>query len=415
MSKRIVVTGMGAITPVGHTVQQLWEAVRNGRSGITRIIAFDPSDLQTQIAAQVKDFDPKAHFGARSARHMDRFIQFAVFAAQDAVANAGLEITADNSERIAVIIGSGVGGMGTLVEQVHVLAKKGPRRVSPFFIPMMLSDSAAGQVAIHLGAKGPNMAIVSACASSANAIGEAAEVIRRGVAEIAICGGSEAAILPLAIAGFNVMGALSTYNEEPARACRPFEATRSGFVMGEGAGVLVLEALEHARARGAQISGELIGYGASADAYHIVAPMQDGSGAALAMRRALDSSGVSPEKVDYINAHGTGTKLNDGAETRAIKSVFGKRAYRVPVTSTKPVTGHLLGGAGAIESIICLKAMETGYIPPTINYSEPDPECDLDYVPNTARRADIYVSMTNSFGFGGHNASLVFRSANGIG
>lgn len=414
MSRRVVVTGMGAITPVGQSVAELWEAAKSGRSGVRRITAFDASDLATQIAAEVRDFDPVARFGRREARRMDRFIQFAVAAAQDAVVDAGLEITQENADRVAIIIGSGVGGMATLIEQVRVLAEKGPSRVSPLFIPMMLTDSAAGQVAISLGARGPNMAVVSACASSANAIGEAGEVIRRGSADVVICGGTEAAILPLAIAAFNVMGALSAENEDPPRACRPFDANRSGFVMGEGAGILVLEELGHARSRGARILGELIGYGASADAYHIVAPMEDGVGAALAMRVALQTAGISPGEVDYINAHGTGTPLNDSAETRAIKSVFGEHAYRVPVTSTKPVTGHLLGGAGAVEAIICLKAIETGCIPPTINLATPDPECDLDYVPNSARFKPVCTAMTNSFGFGGHNATIVFRSVDEV-
>ncbi len=410
MPKRVVVTGMGAITPVGQNVAELWAAVRDGRSGVARITSLDASDLQTQIAGEVKGFDPIARFGARNARRLDRFMQFAIVAAEEAVADAGLAITAENRDRVAVIIGSGIGGMGTLLEQVDVLREKGPRRVSPFLIPMMLADSAAGQVAINLGVRGPNMAILSACASSANAIGEAGEIIRRGDADVAICGGTEAGILRLAIAAFNVMGALSTENGDPPRACRPFDATRSGFVMGEGAGIIVLESEEHARARGARLRGELVGYGASADAYHIVAPDENGSGAALAMRRALENGSISPREVDYINAHGTGTSLNDAAETLAIKTVFGADAYRVPVTSTKPVTGHLLGGAGAVEAIISLKAMEEGCIPPTINYATPDPACDLDYVPNVARAATLRMVMSNSFGFGGHNATLIFRA-----
>ena len=410
MTRRVVVTGMGAITPVGHTVAEMWSAVREGRSGVGRIMSLDASDLQTQIAAEVKGFDPIARFGAKNARRLDRFMQFAVVAAEEAVADAGLTITAENRDRVAVVIGSGIGGMGTLVEQVEVLREKGPKRVSPLLIPMMLADSAAGQVAINLGVRGPNMAVLSACASSANAIGEAGEIIQRGDADVAICGGSEAGILRLSIAAFNVMGALSTDNDEPTRACRPFDATRGGFVMGEGAGILVLESAEHAQARGARLRGELVGYGASADAYHIVAPAEDGSGAALAMRRALESGGISPQEIDYINAHGTGTLLNDAMETLAVKIIFGAEAHRVPVSSTKPVTGHLLGGAGAVEAIICLKAMEEGCIPPTINYATPDPGCDLDYVPNTARAATLRTVMSNSFGFGGHNASLIFRA-----
>jgi len=337
-------------------------------------------------------------------------MQFAVVAAEDAVAQAGLRVSPENSDRVGVIIGSGIGGMGTLVEQVDVLREKGPRRVSPFLVPMMLADSAAGQVAINIGARGPNMAVLSACASSTQAIGEAGEVIRRGAADVMLCGGAEAGILRLAIAAFNVMGAISTDNDAPERACRPFDATRNGFVMAEGAGVLVLESLEHAQARGARILGELVGYGASADAVHITAPAEDGAGAALAMRHALRSGGIAPEEIDYINAHGTSTPLNDVMETRAIKLVFGERARQIPISSTKAVTGHLLGSAGAVEAIICLKALEAGIIPPTINYATPDPDCDLDYVPNVARPARLRTVMSNSFGFGGHNATIILRA-----
>ncbi len=410
MSDRIVVTGMGAISPVGHDVQALWNAVLEGHSGIGPITAFDATDYQTKIAAEVQGFDPDSHFGAKVARRMDRFIQFAVYAAQQAVADAGLRITEDNADRAAVIVGSGVGGMNTLVEQVHVLDQKGPRRVSPLFVPMMLTDSAAGQVAIELGARGPNLAVVSACASGANAIGEAAEIIRRGAADIALCGGAEASILPLAIAAFNVMGALSIDNDDPPHACRPFDATRGGFVMGEGAGILVLEAEKHARARGATILAALDGYGSTADAYHIVAPVEDGRGAAKSMLAALATAQMPLDEVGYINAHGTGTKLNDLAETRAIKAVFGEQAHRVPVSSTKPVTGHLLGAAGAIEAIICVKALQEGIIPPTHNLQHPDPECDLDYVSAGPRRAQLGAVLSNSFGFGGHNATLAFRA-----
>lgn len=409
MSKRVVITGMGAITPVGQTVDALWEAVRDGRSGIGPITLFDASDLDTRIAGEVKEWDPVARFGVKSARRLDRFMQFAVAAAEDAVAQSGLRVGPENSDRVGVIIGSGIGGMGTLVEQMDVLREKGPRRVSPFLVPMMLADSAAGQVAINIGARGPNMAVLSACASSTQAIGEAGEVIRRGAADVVICGGAEAGILRLAVAAFNVMGAISTYNDAPERACRPFDATRNGFVMGEGAGVLVLESLEHAQARGARVLGELVGYGASADAVHITAPAEDGAGAALAMRHALHSGGIAPEEIDYINAHGTATPLNDVMETRAIKTVFGERARQIPVSSTKSVTGHLLGSAGAVEAIICLKALEAGIIPPTINYATPDPECDLDYVPNVARPARLRTVMSNSFGFGGHNATIILR------
>ena len=406
---RVVVTGMGAVTPLGNDVPTTWQSVVEGRSGVGKITLFDASDLETQIAAEVKGFDPVALFGAKGARRMDRYTQFALAAAQEAVADARLTFGPGNNERVAVIVGTGVGGMGTLVQQVHQLDQAGPRRVSPFFIPMTLSDSAAGQVAITFGIRGPNMAILSACASGANCIGEAAEMIRHGRVDKAICGAAEAGILRLAIAAFNAMGAVSRRNEEPTRACRPFDANRDGFVMGEGAGIVILERLEDALARGAPVYAEIIGYGASADAWHIAAPPEDGAGAALAMRVALTSAGIVPVDVDYINAHGTSTPLNDKAETLAIKSVFGTHAYRLAVSSTKSTTGHLLGASGAVEAIITAKALQEGIIPPTINYETPDPDCDLDYVPNSARQAPLRVALSNSFGFGGHNASLALR------
>lgn len=405
---RVVVTGLGAITPLGNNVSTLWTGLAKGHSGVGPITHFDASDLATRIAAEVKDFDPKEHFGYKEAKRLDRFIQFAVVAVKEAIADAGLVIHENNSEQIGVVIGSGIGGIGTLVSQVKVFEEHGPRRVSPFFIPMMLPDSAAGQVAITFGIKGPNMAVITACATGANAIGEAAEMIRRGFVHTAICGGSEAAILPLCVAAFNVMGVLSTRNDEPQRASRPFDVQRDGFVIGEGAVILVLERLEEAQARGAKIYGEVIGYGSSADAYHMASPALDGAGAAQAMRMALSDAELTPRDVDYINAHGTGTALNDVSETAAIKSVFGDQAYKVAVSSTKSMIGHLLGAAGAVEAIACLKALETGLIPPTINYEYPDPECDLDYVPNEARPANLRTAMSNSFGLGGHNACLIF-------
>ncbi len=410
---RVVVTGLGAITPVGNDVPTLWKALAEGHSGVGPITHFDASALATRIAAEVKDFDPKEHLGHKEARRLDRFMQFAVVAVEEAIADAGLVINESNSEQTGVVIGSGIGGVGTLVSQVKVLEERGPRRVSPFLIPMMLPDSAAGQVAITFGIKGPNMAVTSACATGLNVIGEAAEMIRRGFVHTAICGGSEAAILSLCVAAFNVMGVLSTRNDEPKRACRPFDAQRDGFVIGEGAAILVLERLEDAQARGARIYGEVIGYGSSADAYHMAAPAVDGTGAAQAMRMALSDAGLRPHDVDHINAHGTGTSLNDVSETAAIKSVFGDHAYKVAVSSTKSMTGHLMGAAGAIEAIACLKALETGLIPPTINYEHPDPECDLDYVPNEARPANLRIAMSNSFGLGGHNACLIFRKFEG--
>ena len=406
---RVVVTGMGAVTPVGNDVPTTWKNVVEGRSGVGKITLFDATDLETRIAAEVKGFDPVALFGAKAARRMDRYTQFALAAAQEAVADARLTFGPGNNERVAVIVGTGVGGMGTLVQQVHQLDQAGPRRVSPFFIPMMLCDSAAGQVAIAFGIRGPNMAVLSACASGANCIGEAAEMIRHGRVDKAVCGAAEAGVLRLAIAAFNAMGAVSRRNEEPTRACRPFDANRDGFVMGEGAAIMILERLEDALARGAPVYAEIIGYGASADAWHITAPPEDGAGAALAMRVTLTSAGIVPADVDYINAHGTSTPLNDKAETLAIKSVFGPHAYRLAVSSTKSTTGHLLGASGAVAAIITVKALQEGVIPPTINYETPDPDCDLDYVPNSARQAPLRVALCNSFGFGGHNACLAWR------
>jgi 3-oxoacyl-[acyl-carrier-protein] synthase II len=407
---RIVITGLGAITPLGHDVQSTWAGLVENRSGAGLITLFDASQLQTQIAAEVKGFDPDAHFGRRQARRYDRFIQFALVAAEQAIADSGLRFDNGLSERTGVVIGSGVGGISSILEEAEVYATRGPRRVSPFLIPRMLADSAAGQVAIAFGIRGPNMAVVTACATGTNAIGEAAEMIRRGWIDAAITGGSEAAITGVALAAFNVMGAISTDNETPARASRPFDAKRNGFVMGEGAGVLVLERLTHALARDARIYGEVVGYGSTADAFHMAAPAEDGRGAVQAMQMALDNAGLPTTDVDYINAHGTSTPLNDKTETLAIKTVFGSHAHRLPVSSTKSMMGHLLGAAGAVEAIACLKALNEELIPPTINYEYPDPECDLDYVPNQARPAPLRVAMSNSFGFGGHNATLIFQT-----
>ena len=413
MNTPIMVTGLGMVSPLGNDVPSTWTSLVAGRSGVGPITTFDASNCATRIAAEVRGFDPSALFGRRDARRMDRFTQFAMAAAGQALQDAGLVITEGNARRIGAVIGSGVGGIISILEQAEVLRSSGPRRVSPFLIPMMLSDTAPGQVAISYGLKGPNFAVVSACASGANAIGEAAEVIRRGSADAMLAGGAEAGIVPLALAGFNIMQALSTRNEEPERACRPFDATRDGFVIGEGGGVVLLESETHARSRGARIYAELVGYGATADAYHITAPEESGDGAARAMQAALDQARLDPGQVDYLNAHGTGTVLNDKGETAAIKKVFGEHAYRLPVSSTKSMTGHLLGGAGAVEAIFSILALTQGLLPPTINYEQPDPECDLDYVPNAARRATVSVTMSNSFGFGGHNACLVFRTPNG--
>ncbi len=409
MSKRVVITGMGAITPVGNDVPSTWESLKAGRSGIARITRFDPSDLATQFAGEVKDFDPAERFGRKAARRMDRVTQFAMEACHQAIASSQLLENGVNRDRIGVVIGSGIGGIGTLLKQYDVLKSRGPRRVSPFLIPMMLPDTSAAEVAIEYGLRGPNMAVVTACATGTNALGEAFEMVARSAADAILAGGSDAGVLPISIAGFNVMGALSTRNDDPAGACRPFDADRDGFVISEGAAVLIVEDLDHALARGATIHAEIVGYGTSVDANHMAAPLETGDGARLAMQNALDRAGLEPEAVDYLNAHGTSTRLNDVAETRAIKTVLGEHAYDVAVSSTKSMTGHLLGGAGALEALICVKVLEDGIIPPTINYETPDPDCDLDYVPNEARRADVRVAMSNSFGFGGHNACVVLR------
>ena len=411
MRRRVVITGMGCISPLGSDVATTWDAICSGRSGMGPITLFDASDLETRFAAEVKGFDPVAHFGRKDARRMDRYTQFAMVAALQAVAAARLQVTDANRDDIGAYIGTGIGGVATLIEGVDTLRTGGARRVSPFMIPLMLPDSGGAQVAIHLGIRGPNLAVVSACATGANAIGEAAEVIRRGAAEVMLAGGAEAGIVRVALAGFNVMTALSRRNDAPERASRPFDLHRDGFVAGEGAGVLVLESLEYARARGAEVLGELLGYGVNNDAYHISAPSEDGSGAARCLSLALKDSGLPPTEIGYINAHGTSTPLNDRSETAAIKRVFGQSAYQTPVSSTKSMTGHLLGAAGGIEAIFSLLAIRDGLLPPTINYETPDPECDLDYVPNQLRRAPIRHAMSNSFGFGGHNACLIFGHA----
>ncbi|GAB4447008.1 MAG: beta-ketoacyl-ACP synthase II [Anaerolineales bacterium] len=408
MRRRVVVTGMGCISPVGNTVEETWKSLLAGKSGAGPITLFDASRHKTRFAAEVKGFDPVAVFGNREARKMDRFTQFATVAALEALAQARLTIDDSNRHRVGIVIGTGIGGIGTILEQVEVLRERGPERLSPFLVPMMISDSAAGMLAIRLGARGPNMALATACASGNNAIGEALEMIRRGSADVMIAGAAEGALVPLAMAGMNVMGALSTRNDDPLTASRPFDKTRDGFLMGEGAGVLILESLEHAQTRGASILAEISGYGTTDDAYHISAPAENGAGAALSMRLALEDAVLQVTDIDYINAHGTSTPLNDKSETAAIKTVFGEQAYKIPVSSTKSMTGHLLGASGAVEAVFSILAMREGVIPPTINYRTPDPECDLDYVPNQPRKAVIRHAMSNSFGFGGHNATLVF-------
>ena len=405
--RRVVITGLGIVCPVGNDIETTWQALMKGQSGVGPITLFDASDLKTRFAAEVKDFDARALFGSREARRMDRFTHFALAAALQALEDSQLDLDATDRDRVGVVMGSGIGGVGTLLVEAEKLFRQGSQWISPHLVPMMLPDTAPAKIAIHLGLRGPNMSIATACASGNNAIGEAAAMIRRGAADIMFTGGAEAGIVRLAMAGFSNMGALSQRNEDPQRASRPFDRDRDGFVAGEGAGVLVIESEEHARQRGAHIYAEVLGYGASADAYHITAPLENGEGAIIAMQKALDDAGISPEDVDYINAHGTSTKLNDRSETHAIKQVFGEAAYDVAISSTKSMTGHLLGAAGAIEAIFCAKAIETDYAPPTINYETPDPECDLDYVPNEARRMTINVAMSNSFGFGGHNACLI--------
>jgi len=407
MRKRVVVTGLGCVSPVGNNVEETWQALLAGKSGADDITQFDASQHKTRFAAEVKGFDGVALFGVREARKMDRFTQFAMAATLEALEQANYSIDESNRDRIGVLIGSGIGGVITLLEQAEVLRERGPDRISPFLIPMMISDSAAGMIAIRLGARGPNMALATACASGSNAIGEASEIIRRGTVDAMIAGASEASLVALAMGGMNVMGALSTRNDDPQKASRPFDKDRDGFLMGEGAGIVLLESLEHAQARGAKILCELTGYGTSDDAYHVSAPAENGAGAALSMQYALDDGDFEPEDIGYINAHGTSTPLNDKSETAAIKTVFGEQAYSIPISSTKSMTGHLLGASGAVEAIVCAKVFQDNILPATINYETPDPDCDLDYVPNQTRSATPEHIMSNSFGFGGHNATLI--------
>lgn len=407
--RRVVVTGLGLITPVGTGVEQFWRSLLAGQSGVGPITAFDASTYPTRIAAQVDDFDPLQYMDRKDAKRMDRFAQMAVGAAHLALTDAGLDLATCDPDQVGVTMGTGIGGIHTLVDQIEVMSTRGPDRVSPFFIPMMIANMAGGQLAIALGARGPNTTHVTACAASANAIGDAFRILQRGEAEVMVTGGAEACLVPIALAGFCSMKALSERNEEPEKASCPFDARRDGFVMGEGAGVLVLEALSHAQKRGARIYAEVAGYGMTGDAYHITAPPPDGNGGARAMRRALADAGLEPSRIDYINAHGTATPPGDRAETAAIKAVFGEHAYRIPVSSTKSMTGHLLGAAGGVELAACILAIRDGMIPPTTNYQEQDPECDLDYVPNQARAWPVQVALSNSFGFGGQNATLIVK------
>ncbi|MFZ5827990.1 MAG: beta-ketoacyl-ACP synthase II [Bacillota bacterium] len=409
MARRVVITGMGAITPLGLSVSEFWDGLVAGKSGVGPITRFDTTEFEVKIAAEVKGFVPAEHLDRKEARRMDRYTQFAVAAAKQAWADAGLNVDELDPERCGVYLGSGIGGMETFSEELGVLMQKGNKRVSPFMVPMMISNMAAGMIAIQFRLQGPNMTTVTACSSANNAIGEAYHAILAGRADLMVSGGSEASILPISVAGFNNMHALSTRNEEPEKASRPFDKERDGFVMGEGAGVVVLESLEYALERGARIYGEIIGYGSAADAYHMVQPPENGEGGARAMRRALKDAGLEPSAVGYINAHGTSTPQGDIAETRAIKAVFGEHARKLAISSTKSMHGHLLGAAGAVELIATVMAVREGVLPPTINQEVADPECDLDYVPNQARRAQVEVGLSNSFGFGGQNATVIVR------
>ena len=411
--RRAVITGMGAITPLGNSVEQFWQGCLEGRSGIDYLSQFDASTYPVRIAGEVKGFDPEDYMERREARRMARFSQFAVAAARQAIEGAGLRPEREDRERIGVLLGVGIGGFPNVDEGMRTVVSRGGMRLDPFFIAKMLPNMAAAHVAMQFGLKGYNNTVTTACAAATQAMGDALELIRRGWADVVITGGAEAALCELGLAGFAVMRALSTQNEPPQKASRPFDAKREGFVAAEGAAIFVLESLEHALARGAPILAELAGYAATADAYHIVAPCADGEGAVRCMRLALEDAGVSPEEVDYINAHGTSTPLNDAVETMAIKRVFGEYAYRVPISSTKSMIGHCFGAAGAVESVACIKSIQTGLVHPTINYEQPDPDCDLDYVPNQPRRAQVRVVLKNSFGFGGQNACLVFKRFEG--
>ncbi|MFH1037964.1 MAG: beta-ketoacyl-ACP synthase II [PVC group bacterium] len=411
--RRVVITGMGVVTPIGNNPFEFWDALASCRSGIGRITAFDPSGFDSQIAGEIKNFDPDQHLDRKQLKRMDRFCQLGVIAAKQALEDSGLDLELEDLNRIGVYAGSGIGGLNTIETQHQIMLEKGPGRVSPLLVPMMIINLLPGQIAMIFGLKGPNLAVVTACATATHSIGDALWGIRNGLADVIVAGGAEASNTKLGLAGFCSMKALSTRNDAPEKASRPFDRERDGFVMSEGAGMLVLEELEHARRRGAKIYGELTGYGCSCDAYHLTAPAPGGEGAARSMKMALDYARIAPEDVDYINAHGTSTPLNDKFETMAIKAVFGSHASRVPISSTKSMHGHLLGAAGAVEAVACLLAMEHSLIPPTINYEFPDPDCDLDYVPNQPREAEIEFALSNSFGFGGHNGTLIFRRFRG--
>ena len=410
--QRVVVTGLGAVTPIGNSVADYWFGLTSGKSGVASISLFDASRHACRFAAEVKDFDPTGFIEPKESKRWDRYCQFGVVAAKQALAHAGLEITEANAERIGVSIGSGVGGLLTMETQAHVLKGKGPGRVSPFTVPMMIPNMATGLAAIALGAKGPSSAVATACAAGSNSIGDAFRLLQMGKADAMICGGAESAITPLGVAGFASAKALSFRNDDPATASRPFDKERDGFVIGEGSGLLVLETLSHAEARGATILAEIVGYGTTCDAHHITSPTPGGVGGAAAMRLALEDGSLSADSIDYVNAHGTSTPANDSNETAAIKSALGQRADKIPVSSTKSMTGHLLGGSGGIEAVACVLALQHNVVPPTINYTNPDPDCDLDVVPNSAREHTLGTVLSNSFGFGGHNVCLAFQRMN---
>lgn len=409
MSKRVFITGMGAVSPLGIGVDATWNGMVAGRSGAAPVSRFDTSGFKTKFACEIKGFEPLNYIERKEAKRMDRFSQYALAASHEAIEHSGIDLENEDRERIGVIFGSGMGGMQNYEDQVVKMHEQGFSRVSPFFIPMIIGDIVPGQISIRWGLKGPNYGVQSACATSSHALGVAVMHLRAGDSDVIVTGGSEAPITHVGLAGFNAMHAISTRNDEPERASRPFDAERDGFVVGEGAATFVLETEEHMRARGGKPIAEIIGYGFSADAYHLTAPAPGGEGAARSMKSALRSAGIETTDVDYLNAHGTSTSLNDKNETAAIKNLFGEGAYSLPISSTKSMTGHLLGAAGAMEAMVCAKALQTGILPPTINYETPDPECDLDYIPNEARKKEIKVAMSNTFGFGGHNASIVLR------
>jgi len=413
LRRRVVITGMGLVVPIGIGVETAWKNVCEGKSGIGRLTRFDPKGFDTRIAAEVKGFNPELYIEKKEVKKMDLFIQYALAATKEAVEDSELSITPENGDRIGVIVGTGLGGLPTIEKYHQILMERGPGRISPFFIPMLVANLAAGQIAIQYGAKGPNTCIVTACATGGHCIGDAFRAIVYGDADAIIAGGTESNITPLTIGGFNAMKAISTRNDEPEKACRPFEKNRNGFVIAEGAGIVILEELEFAQKRNARIYAELIGYGYTGDAYHITAPSPDGDGAIRCMRMAIKDAGLKPEDIDYINAHGTSTQLNDLTETLAIKKVFGDHAKKIPISATKSMTGHLLGAAGSTEAVFTILALRDGILPPTINYEEPDPECDLDYVPNVARRQHLNTGMSNAFGFGGTNATLIFKKFTG--